>query len=273
MQRAHPPVCSRVAAALAGGLLLAALLAGCAGEGEAEPTASPTLPRPTPTAEAGSALPLERFHYVASVTLREKKGDGEAGELVVSTEGDFQWPDRHAFTYTTHLGGGATKRSVVIIGQKAWLRQGDEPWREVARDDAKVSELLSVAFSTIQPRFLGGLEFQQVRENVRRLPSTEDSVNGVPSNHYRVASPGREFFEAFLADERLLQNVRDLGWELWLAKDGAWPVRLLASATITSDLKILDELDLKAPTSWELRIDISRPNDPMLAVVAPEVGH
>jgi hypothetical protein len=222
--------------------------------------------------EGAGALALDRFHYVASLTVREKRDGGGAGEVAVSTEGDFQSPDRHAFTYTIESGGGTISRSVVIIGQKAWLRLGDEPWREGNRDDPEVSDLVSVAFSALRPGFLGGPEFDRVRESVRRLPPTEESVNGVPANHYRVGSPGREFFESFLADEQLRQKAQDFRWELWLAKDGAWPVRLLASATITVDLALLNELGLQAPTVWELRIDISRPNDPMLSVVAPEEG-
>lgn len=272
MQKAHRPRMSSPAAALAGGLLLGALLAGCGTDSGSDPMPSPTVLSATPTTEGGSALPLERFHYVVSITLREKKRDAEAGQLIVSTEGDFQSPDRHAFTYTTQLGDGTIEESAVIIGQKAWLRRGDEPWRGATRDEPQVADLLAVAFSAIRPHFLGGPEFEQVRESVRHLPSTEESVNGVPASHYRVGSPGREFFEAFLAGEQLLRNVQDFSWELWLAKDGAWPVRLLASATITTDLTILDELNLQAPTSWELRIDISRPNDPTLAVVAPLEG-
>lgn len=273
MQRIHPPVRSRAAAALAGGLLLTLLLAGCRSDYSYYQAPTPTAPPPTPTAEGGSALALERFHYVASLTVREKKADGEASEVVVSTEGDFQSPDRHAFTYTIQLAGGTIGRSVVIIGQKAWLRLGDEPWREGNRDDPEVSDLLSIAFSALRPGFLGGPEFHRVRESVRRLPPTEESANGVPANRYQVGSPGREFFESFLADEELRQKAQDFDWELWLAQDGAWPVRLLASATITADLAFLNDLDLEAPTYWQLRIDISRPNDPTLAVVAPEEGN
>ncbi|OGO51324.1 MAG: hypothetical protein A2148_10475 [Chloroflexi bacterium RBG_16_68_14] len=245
------------------------LLAGCGGDGDSGPAPLPTVSA-TPTAEGVGALRLERFHYVAAVTLRE--GGGEASEIVVSTEGDFQSPGRHAFTYTTRIGSDTIQRSVVLIDEEAWLREGDEPWRKATADDPELAELLSVAFSTVRPHFLGGPEFERVRESVRRLPSTEESVNDVPTDYYQVGSPGREFFEAFLAEEQLLRNAQDFRWELWLARDGAWPVRLLASAAITADLPILQELDLQPPTSWELRIDISRPNDPTLTVAPPEEG-
>jgi hypothetical protein len=85
-----------------------------------------------------------------------------------------------------------------------------------------------------------------------------------------VGLAGREFFETFLVPRELLQSVEDLSWDLWLAAEGAWPVRLLLSATVIDTITLLEELDLKAPVHWELRIDISRPNDPTLSVVAPE---
>ncbi len=264
---------TRIAGVLAGVLLPALLLASCGGSTESTPTPSPTAQvTATPTAQNGSALPLERFHYVASLTIREKNPDGDPAEVAVSTEGDFQAPDRHAFTYTTQLGDVTIKESVVIIGLLAWLRVGDEPWREANVADQQVTDLLAVAFSAIRPGFLDGPEFDSVRENVRHLPSTEENVNGVPADRYEVGSPGQEYFQSFLASQQLLQGVQDLKWVLWLAQDGAWPVRLLASATVTTSSELLENLGLSAPTTWEMRVDISRPNDPSLVVVEPAPG-
>ena len=259
---------SRAVAALAGSLLLGLLLSGCADDGASDTV--PTEIAATPTAQSVSALPLERFHYVASLTLREERPAGEMGEIVVSTEGDVQAPDRHAFTYSIKRGDAAIERSVVIVGEQAWFRQGDGPWAETTTGDPKVADLLSVAVSGVRPGFLGGAQLRGVQESVRRLPSTRETVNGVIASHYRVGPAGQEYFEAFLANDQLLRNVRDLKWDLWLAEEGAWPVRLLASGSIIADLLVLDELDVRTPASWELRIDVSRPNDPTLAVVPPE---
>jgi hypothetical protein len=264
-----------IAGTVAGGLLLALLLAACgsASGSETQATPSPTaVPSATPTAENGSALPLDRFHYVASLTIRETNPGAESGEVVVSTEGDYQSPDRHSFTYTTQLGSVTIRQSLVVIGLLAWYRSGDEPWRQSNVADPKVTDLLAVAFSAIRPGFLGGPEFDRVRENVSHLPSTEETVNGVPANRYEVGLTGREFFESFLASRQLLQGVEDLSWQVWLAQDGAWPVRLLASARVTTSSDLLGRLGLSAPTTWEMRVDISRPNDPTLMVVEPVTG-
>lgn len=268
MQHIHSPLSARFRSALVGCLLVALLFAGCS-TGR-RPAAPPTAPPRTPTVEGGSALPLERFHYVASLTLREQRPAATAGEVVIFTEGDFQSPDRHAFSHTVQLDADTVVRSAVIIGEDVWLRRDEGPWRQTTRDDPQVADLLAVAFTAARPQFLGGREFQQVQESVRRLPSTEEEVNGVATNHYQVGLAGREFFETFLVPEELLQSVGDLSWDLWLAAEGGWPVRLLLSATVIDTITILEELDLRAPVHWELRIDISRPNDPTLSVVAPE---
>ncbi len=252
------------AAVAAGCVVLLALVAGCGGgAGGSKGAGAPT---------AGPALPLERFSYLATLTLREVRPDGEAREVVISTEGSFQSPDRHAFTYTTKAGGGVLRQSAVLIGDQAWLRRGEEPWRSLVRDDSQVATLLSSAFSAVRPQFLGGPELERARQSVRRLPSTEESVNGVAADHYQVGAAGKEFFGALLERAEFLESVSDVSWDLWLASDGGWPVRLLANATITADLPVLGEFGLTPPASWELRVDVSRPNDPTLAVVAPEGG-
>ena len=273
MQRALLIRPSSRTAALVGGLLLAALLLGCGSNGDSEPRSAPTVLPPTPpppTAQGESALPLERFHFVVVLTLKEKSPEGEINEVVISTEGDFESPDRHAFTHSSRLGDEVVSRSIIIIGEQVWFRPTDEAWRESTRDDPQVTELLATAFSPVRPGFLGGQQFLLVQESVRRLPSAADPVNGVPANHYQVTSAGQEFFETFLAEEQLARDVRDLRWDLWLAEDGAWPVRLRASATVVSDLEVLGELELQAPVSWELSIEISRPNDPAVTVAPPE---
>jgi len=237
-----------------------------AGQAPPAPTVTPT---PPPLEET---LPLDRFRYTAALTLRERGPASDAREVVISTEGTFQSPDRHAFTYSTTWGGGSLTESAVIIGDQVWVRRGDGAWREASGDDGQASALLSNAYTSFEPNFLSGAEFDEVRENVRRLPSADEMVNGVLTSHYQVGPAGLAFLEAFLGGEGLSSDVEDLSWELWLAQSGGWPVRLLAKATITSDLKILDELNLRAPTTWVLRIDVSQPNDPALIVAAPDEG-
>ncbi len=234
-----------------------------------EPTASSI--DPTATVVGAGAIPLERFHYVASLTVSGAASGGDQNELLVSTEGDFQWPDRHSFSYTTQLGDGVMTEKVVIVGEKAWYQRADEGWRETTPDDAVVATLLDTAYSPVQPQFLGGAEFDRVRVNVLNLPSTQEFINAVRADHYQVDAEGLEFMQSFLGGRQALYDVDDLAWDLWLATDGAWPVRLLMSGTVVDEVEFLEQLGLSAPTTWELRIDVSRPNDPALSITAPLV--
>ena len=266
----------RVVAALVGGLLLVVFASACSSESDAgpAPTASGAEPtatgaEPTATVVGAGAIPLERFHYVASLTMRGAASGGETNELSVSTEGDFQSPDRHAFTYTTQLGDGVLIERVVIIGEKAWYQRADEGWRQTTPDDPAVAALLDTAFTSLQPQFLGGAEFDRVRVNVLNLPSTQEFINAVRADHYQVGAEGLAFMQSFLGGRQALYDVDDLAWDLWLATDGSWPVRLLMSGTVVDEVEILVQLGLPAPTTWELRIDVSRPNDPELSITAP----
>ena len=246
------------------GLLVTAamLLVACGSDGSSgeKSTAVPTV---------AGAIALDRFHYVASLTLRESNAGGK--QVTVSTEGDYQAPDRHSFTFLTGLGSASVRRSAVVIGPDVWLREGDGAWRKRSLTDPAVSSLIGSAFSTIRPQFLGGPEFAQVRENVRRLPSNEEFVNDVQAVHYRVDASANDFISSFVeGGSGLIENVQGLKWELWLAQSGQWPVRILASGTVDRDMRILQDLGLAPPTKWELRVDVTRPNDRTLTVDPPQ---
>ena len=246
-----------------GGVLLAAVLAACGSSDDSR----------SPSATAGTAGPtpqglerLDGFHYVASLTVRETASDREPAELLIATEGDYRRPDRHAFTYTVEIAGRTVSRSAVIIGEEAWLREDDGEWRPVAFDGPELTELVAIAFSPAQPDFLGGAAYSRLLDSIRQLAATEGTVNDVPALRYVVHAEGRSFFQSFLAEEA--QTPSETRWELWLAKDGSWPVRLSATATVEGETALVG-LTLEPPTSWELRIDISRANDPSLTVEPP----
>ena len=257
-------------AAVIGGLFVLALFASCNGNDYgSDPTA--TAPESTETPAGVGALPLDRFHYAATLTLHEQQ-PVDANEVTISTEGDYQSPDRNFFTHTIRTKKDTFARSAVVVGDTAWLRLADGHWQEMGRDDEEIASLISAAFSPLRPSFLGGPDFEDARESARRLTPASESVNGVPANHYQVGAAGREFIQTFLSDEQLVRQVQDLTWDLWLADDGAWPVRLVATGGVTTGHPALDQLDLQAPIRWELRIEISRPNDPALVVRLPAAG-
>ena len=135
--------CIGSVAAVTGGLLLFLLLSGCGGRTS---YSSPTPGTPAPSPEPSSLTDLDRYHYVARLELHASKADGRANDIAITTEGDYQSPDRHAFTYTTQLSGSAVRQSAVVIGDKIWLRRGEDAWREATQADPQAVNLLAVAF-------------------------------------------------------------------------------------------------------------------------------
>ena len=258
-------------AALAAVIVFAVAIA-CGGDGSSDLRAITALPSatPDPQVDGTGALPLDRFVYEASLTLQG--GGDDARELFVSTRGIFVSPDQHAFTYLTELGEGQAEQRLVLVGDSVWYRSGDGPWQNTELENEQVQDLLDVAFTALRPDFLGGAEFERVRANVLRLPSTEEFVNEIRTYHYQVGAEGRAFLEELQIGDEWLRSAADLEWDLWLARDGSWPVRLQARGTVAVDLTVLQTLELEAPTRWEIRIDVSRPDDPTLAINTPEAG-
>jgi hypothetical protein len=253
-------------AALLGGLLLLGVIAGCGGSDEpgvADVTA-------TVSPEPSALVELDRYHYSATLLVTGRRPDGAANNFGVTTEGDFQAPDRHSFTYTTQIAGATVRLSAVVIGERIWLRNGDDPWQETSPNDPEALRLLGVTFSPINAGFLGGPSFRQARAAVQRLPSTLEFANEVRAYHYAVGAAGAQYFDQLLVPEPDTLQLQNMSWDVWLAQEGAWPVRLQATGTVTNDIPILQDLDLVPPTDWTLLVNVSRPNDPELSVQAPQ---
>jgi hypothetical protein len=259
-----------VAAALSGGvLLLGALLAGCGGDESAPAEPATAAAAPTATVGYGEALPLRRFHYVVMATVRGQPQPDKSNAVVVTTEGDFEWPDRHAFTRTVEVGPVVQTRSAVIVGERAWLLAGDAGWQALARLDPAVQELIAASYSSAREHFLDSSWYQNVRQAAARLEAPEELINGVQTSRYHVGPEGEAFFRKFLADDPLVGGRQQPSWDVWLANDGLWPVRLVLAAQLGADAPGLAGLGVAGPAAIELRIDVSRPDDPTLTVQAP----
>jgi hypothetical protein len=255
------------AAALSGGVLLLGVLLSACDSSEATP--APPTPPATATPEIGSALPLERFHYVVTATVRGQPRADRKNEVVVTTEGDYQSPDRHSFTHTVAIGPVTQTRSAVVVEDDAWLLAGDAVWRPIPRAEAGMKALIDVSYSTARGHFLDSAWFEEARTAAERIDAPTEMINGIAAVHYRVGPEGEEFFREFLAGDALLGGRQQPSWEVWLANDGAWPVRIALSALVPAGTPALDQLGVVGPATVALRIDISRPDDPALLVQTP----
>jgi len=268
----------RVAAALLGGLLL--FSAACGGTSETATRSSPpesqsvlaegqadasslATPMPGPT-----ALPLQRYRYDATLTLTEERRSGEV--VSVGTTGRFVSPDRHAMIYMMELADGSEiEQRLVAIGPRVWIKAGPR-WRLTSMRDRQVLDLIETAFSPLRSEFLTRESLTAVQDSVQDLYGSPETVNGVRALHYRVDSAGADLLKTFLPPDAF-STARAVAWDLWLARDGGWPVRIQGTFAIPKRTELLNGLGLRAPARWKLVIDVSTPNDPSLMIYPPKV--
>src|SRR3990170_734705 len=137
--------------------LLAALIAACGDGGdEGEPTATapaaeetatevplatPGATEPEPTDTSAGLIPFDSVHYVVDLEITIAQ-PGEADETFISgqVEGDYVAPDSHAFTNTFEFGGLSGTDEIVIIGDDAWIREGQGDWTATSRLASEIAD-------------------------------------------------------------------------------------------------------------------------------------
>jgi hypothetical protein len=158
----------------------------------------------------------------------------------------------------------------VTVGERAWFQSNGSRWREIALRDKRVLDLLSTSFSPLRQEFLGGPGWHRVQESVEELYGAPGTINGIPTLHYRVGKAGKALLDTFLPPETAT-DTRDLTWDIWLAEDGGWPVQIQAMFTIRGKSNLLSGLELQAPATWKLLIEVTTPNDPDLMIYPPRI--
>jgi hypothetical protein len=212
-----------IVAAAVGGLLLI-LTSACGGGTK---YSGPPAATPSPSPEPSSLTDLDRYHYVAALELHGSKADGSANSIVVTTEGDYQSPDRHAHLHdrASRWGGPrercAHRRQALAAHGRPGLARGDT--ERPAGDRA-----LRRGVFADQARLPG-------RAGVPRRARQRPPAAGDAGVRQRLCAPtttrsGRRVWSTSSRSWRglLLLNVQDMHWDVWLAQQGAWPVRLLA---------------------------------------------
>lgn len=187
--------------------------------------------------------------------------DGGLGGLVtavllladVRVEGAFVAPDR---TEVRARFLGELELTTITIGDREWTKRGALDWEE----------------STAEP---GGLTLTRgladlcegfTIPEVTGLEPREETVNGVATLHYQLdAADFRHLAELFAGDVEGMWDVENLPQEgavdLWLAKEGNWPVQ------VEGDLTFEDEQ--VGHISLSLFMEIKDLNDPTIKIEPP----
>jgi hypothetical protein len=259
-----------LAVTLLGGLLLAAC--GGGGKEEAEAPAAGETAVATQEAEGGETpsaaeeptqageLPapvdvfadLKSYHY--SISMSFEGGDlaeQGVGAVSFSVDGAFVAPDRSQVHVKGDLGGLALEEESITIGSNSWVKSGDT-WQE-GQGSFDTAELAPNTFFT-------GLD----AEKLSVIKPSEETVNGVDSYRYSIDKADIEQLQALAAifggDTTSSDLPENLSLDLWLAKDGGWPVKMVLSA---SGDTTGGTVDVKMTT------DITDVNDPNIKIEPP----
>jgi hypothetical protein len=248
-------------------LLAVGLLAACGGDGDEKETTGEVTPAAagatavaTPGEESTTgeaAAPAEAFanlqSYRIAMSFTLEGGTGDmGGTLAMDLEGAFVAPDRSQANVSAHLGDLELAEETITVGDQTWVKTGDT-WAE-GQAQFDISDLSPASLlQDLKP------------EQLRVLKPTEETINGVKSLRYSIDRGDIESLgnlSALFGDGEGLENLpEDFNIDLWLAKDGGWPVRLTMAAQGAIDGG--DEISL------DFSLDITDVNDPGISIEPP----
>lgn len=216
---------------LLGGLLLAA----CGGGEEEEAEAPPAAAEATEAPEEAAQVPvptdafaeLESYRYSLRISFESAELAEEGfGDVSFDLTGAFVAPDRSQVRVQGDVGGLALEEETITIGSRTWVRSGDT-WRE-GEASFDTTDLAPNAF-------FAGFDAEQLKV----IKPSDETVNGVDSLRYSVDKADVEQLQALSAifgDGAALEDLpENFSLDLWLAKDGGWPVKMVMTARGASD--------------------------------------
>lgn len=238
-------------------------LAACGGAGVGtapDPGGAP----PQVLASCEAIGQIQSYRYIISLRLRSPafpEGEraaplrGFAEELArllsdMRLEGAFVAPDRSQ----TVMRFQGEEIELRVIGERSWLRVGSR-WEEQAAPPGP-DDLLT-------PRLLCRELVQGLGPSLAAAEAQEETVNGVESVRYRLDRADLQGLAGLLGygDREL---PRRFAVEVWLAREGGWPVRLRIAAA--------DQDEGGQPMGLELFMEFRDVNDPGIRIEPPPVS-
>ena len=247
---------------LAGACLLAmALMAGCTGGGD-----EPRKVGVSASCEKIAALESYRYSIVVKLqapAFQETPGAtpgaplGEFADTLTALLSDFQISGAHVAPDRTQaiLQFQEDEVELRAIGDRRWERFG-ATWEEQEAGSPDIGFLTpAVVCTDVVLEIAGGLDGSMTESEI---------VNGLETNRYTLdkadlsqlpellgAAPGTELPDEFKVD-------------VWLAKDGEWPVKL--------DINAEDTDEQGNPISMNLFMELRDVNDRGISIEAPEAS-
>lgn len=163
----------------------------------------------------------------------------------ISVEGAFVAPDR----IEARMKLGDLELTSITIGDREWTRLGDMDWEESTAEEGGM---------TFTNDLCEGFNYPEVTA----LDAREETKNGVDTLHYHLDESDitrlDDYFGGDLGDMWEFEDApEEVSLDVWLAKDGNWPVRMEVEASgedeegnevslsIFMEVKDLNDSDIK----------------------------
>lgn len=165
-------------------------------------------------------------------------------------EGAYVAPDRTQVVLTFE-GEQLEWRS---IGERSWIRFGDE-WEE--EESAGNDDILTpqVVCDDIVKDLTGSLD---------GLASDEEIVNGIHTYHYSLGRDDIKQLPDVLGGAGVTDVPEDMQFDIWLAQDGLWLMKIDFAATDTDEDG--------QPVALSLAMELRDVNGADVSIDAPDVG-
>jgi hypothetical protein len=230
------------------------------------PTSEPT-PEATSEATPGPSARLSPSDVLDSFRFSTEIAVEADGGLVLSSEGEFEAPDRMGCTVSASLSGfNVSEDELVVVGDDAWLDTG-EGFQATTADDSDVMQDLNLCPGS--PTFWEDFTFIQ---DPGALSGEPDTKNGVDALRYSLANAAAALESiGFLPSE--LEGVTINTFDVWLAEDGGWPlaidVDITADAQAASDMFGVPLAEAGQEAHITMRVDITDVNATDIHVEEP----
>lgn len=159
----------------------------------------------------------------------------EAPDFFVEVEGDFAAPDSNAFSTRAGFGMLTLEQEVIVIGERAWVRLGDE-WDETDIDDPDLEGSLELS--------VGGTKFWSDFDTSRlaAFSGPREIFNGVEAQRISLTGEDIQLLARFFnAEEEELESLEEFEFTIWLAEEGGWLVGMRAVFVAGEDFFSDDE--------------------------------
>jgi hypothetical protein len=232
--------------------------------GAAAPAAStpPPVPTPGPTSTSTAIVTptdaLDSFAYVFETSMEA------GGELIMSftATGQFEAPDSMSCSLSGQVGGlQVSADQLVVTGEGAWIDSGGG-FVPVSKDSPELAEDLGACAGS--PTFWEGLDLPPDVP-----PGVPETVNGVPASRYSLAGV-LEVPASFGVMPPEMEGMTINAFDVWVAEDGGWLVRLVADVSMNLEASPEDVgIQTGQPVRMVMQLDITDPNSPNIHIEPP----